>query len=560
MSYEVLARKWRPQVFQEVVGQEHVTQTLMNAIKSGRLAQAYLFSGARGVGKTSVARIFAKALNCQAGERGVPCNQCRSCLEITNGSSVDVQEIDGASNRGIEEIRELRQNIRYMPSSSPYRVYIIDEVHMLTLQAFNALLKTLEEPPPHVKFIFATTEPHKVPVTILSRCQRFDFKRIALPKIVDHLANVSREEGISISPEALTVIARAAGGSMRDAQSLLDQVVAFTGQAVDDARVVDILGVVDRRLVFETGRALIEGNPGACLRIVDEVYNSGYDIKEFYRTLMEHFRNLMVSLVSADEGLLEMSASEREETRAQARKAGEARIQMILNFLILREETLRYASSPRLVLETLLVKLCQLGEYLSFEGILQRLEVLQNGLPVGVGTACDAPPGPVDRFARAGEDFIGGEDAPVEGNKTAGIEAWPKFLMFLSAKNRPMGNILKDWTCRSIGDHEVELLKSRQPFTASYFEDADHARQLSDHVEAFFGRQLKIRLIDPPEQALKPNAPPSRPESTSRKRYAQVSPPVQDILNLFEGRIEADSKGMENTGGPALETDEEVET
>lgn len=559
MSYEVLARKWRPQVFQEVVGQEHVTQTLMNAIKSGRLAQAYLFSGARGVGKTSVARIFAKALNCQAGEPGVPCNQCRSCLEITNGSSVDVQEIDGASNRGIDEIRELRENIRYMPSSSPYRVYIIDEVHMLTLPAFNALLKTLEEPPPHVKFIFATTEPHKVPVTILSRCQRFDFKRIPLPKIVDHLANVSREEGISISPEALTVVARAAGGSMRDAQSLLDQVVAFTGQAVDDARVVDILGVVDRRLVFETGRALIEGDPGACLRIVDEVYNSGYDIKEFYRTLMEHFRNLMVSLVSADEGLLEMSASEREETRAQARKAGEARIQMILNFLILREETLRYASSPRLVLETLLVKLCQLGEYLSFEGILQRLEVLQKGLPVGVGTACDAP-GPVGRSARAGEDLIGGEDAPVEENKTAGIEAWPKFLRFLSARNRPMGNILKDWICRSIGDHEVELLKSRQPFTASYFEDTDHARQLSDHVEAFFGRRLKIRLIDPPEQALKPNVPSSRPESTSRKRYAQVSPPVQDILNLFEGRIEADSKGMENTGGPGLETDEEVET
>ena len=559
MSYEVLARKWRPQVFQEVVGQEHVIQTLMNAIVTGRVAQAYLFSGARGVGKTSVARIFAKALNCREGEPGVPCNRCRSCLEITDGSSVDVQEIDGASNRGIDEIRELRENIRYMPSSSPYRVYIIDEVHMLTLPAFNALLKTLEEPPPHVKFIFATTEPHKVPVTILSRCQRFDFKRIPLPKIVDHLANVSREEEISISPEALTVIARAAGGSMRDAQSLLDQVVAFTGQVVEDARVVDILGVVDRSLVFETGRALIEGDPGSCLRVVDEAFNSGYDIKEFYRTLMEHFRNLMVSLVSSDEGLLEMSASEREETRAQAKKAGQDRVQMILNFLVVREETLRYASSPRLVLETLLVKGCQLGEYLSFEGILQRLEALEKGLPEGAGTAHDVS-GPVNQPVRTVKDSSGGENALVGESKTAGMEAWPQFLRFLSGRNRPMGNILKDWTCRSIGEQEVELVKSRQPFTASYFEDADHVRQLSDHMEAFFRRRLKIRTIDPPDQVLEPDSPPPRSEPSSRKRYAHVSPPVQDILNLFEGRIENDVTAATDAGGVEPETQEEDKT
>ncbi|WP_051185020.1 DNA polymerase III subunit gamma/tau [Desulfatiglans anilini] len=559
MSYEVLARKWRPQIFQEVVGQEHVTQTLMNAIVTGRLAQAYLFSGARGVGKTSVARIFAKALNCREGEPGVPCNRCRSCLEITDGSSVDVQEIDGASNRGIDEIRELRENIRYMPSSSPYRVYIIDEVHMLTLPAFNALLKTLEEPPPHVKFIFATTEPHKVPVTILSRCQRFDFKRIPLPKIVDHLANVSREEGISISPEALAVIARAAGGSMRDGQSLLDQVVAFTGQAVEDARVVDILGVVDRSLVFETGRALIEGDPGACLRIVDAAYNSGYDIKEFYRTLMEHFRNLMVSLVSSDEGLLEMSASEREETRAQAKKAGQDRVQMILNFLVVREETLRYASSPRLVLETLLVKLCQLGEYLSFEGIIQRLEALEKGLPEGAGTAHDVS-APVNQPVRTAKDLSGVENALVGETKTAGMEAWPQFLRFLSGRNRPMGNILKDWTCRSIGEHEVELVKSRQPFTASYFEDADHVGQLSDHMEAFFRRRLKIRIIDSPDRVLKPDSPPPRSESSSRKRYAHVSPPVQDILNIFEGRIEGDVTTAADAGGVEPETEEEDKT
>src|SRR4030042_1989270 len=229
MAYEVLARKWRPRIFQEVLGQGHITQTLINAIKTDRLAHAYLFSGARGVGKTSVARILAKAINCSRGEAGNPCNECPSCVDITEGVSVDVQEIDGASNNRVDEIRELRENIKYMPSSGKFRIYIIDEVHMLTLPAFNALLKTLEEPPPHVKFIFATTEPHKVPVTILSRCQRFDFKRIPMTLIMEKLERITDKEGIEISRSGLAIIAREAQGSMRDAESLLDQVASYTG-------------------------------------------------------------------------------------------------------------------------------------------------------------------------------------------------------------------------------------------------------------------------------------------------------------------------------------------
>ena len=222
MAYEIFARKWRPQVFQDVLGQEHVTRTLLNAIASERLHHAYLFSGARGVGKTSVARILARAINCRHRENGNPCNKCKSCMDISNGSAMDVQEIDGASNRGIDEIRELRENIRHMPSSGRYRVYIIDEVHMLTLPAFNALLKTLEEPPPHVKFIFATTEPHKVPITILSRCQRYDFKRIPQSRLVEQLEKITAEEKIEISRQGLALIAREGDGCTRDAIILLD--------------------------------------------------------------------------------------------------------------------------------------------------------------------------------------------------------------------------------------------------------------------------------------------------------------------------------------------------
>jgi DNA polymerase-3 subunit gamma/tau len=265
MPYEVLARKWRPQVFQDVIGQEHITQTLINAIKTDRLAHAYLFGGPRGVGKTSVARILAKAINCEKGEPGVPCNRCQSCAEITDGASVDVQEIDGASNRGIDEIRELRQNIKYMPSASQYRIYIIDEVHMLTLPAFNALLKTLEEPPAHVKFIFATTEAHKVPMTILSRCQRFDFKRIPVAQIIGQLEKISAEEDIEIGKSGLAMIAREAEGSMRDAESLLDQVVSFTGPKVEDRHIIEILGVIDRDVILNAVRAIIEGSPRGCL-------------------------------------------------------------------------------------------------------------------------------------------------------------------------------------------------------------------------------------------------------------------------------------------------------
>ncbi|TFG38308.1 MAG: DNA polymerase III subunit gamma/tau, partial [Syntrophobacterales bacterium] len=332
MEYRVLARKWRPQVFEEVVGQDHVVKTLKNAIKLNRIAHAYIFSGPRGTGKTSVARILAKSVNCEKGPREVPCNQCSNCREITEGSSMDVREIDGASNRGIDEIRELRENIKFSPVSSRYKVYIIDEVHMLTKEAFNALLKTLEEPPSHVIFVFATTEIYKVPATILSRCQHFDFKRISLRQIIDNLRFIAREEKIQVSDEGLTWIAKGGEGSLRDAQSIFDQVISYAGTEIKDTDIEVRLGLSDRRFLAELSRAILERNAGKCLKIVDEVYYAGMDIKQFYQMFLNQFMNLLtVKITESEELLADLSDHEIEELREISRGASRETLQRLLD-------------------------------------------------------------------------------------------------------------------------------------------------------------------------------------------------------------------------------------
>ena len=279
MAYEVLARKWRPQKFDDVVGQEHVTQTLKNAIKGDRVAHAYLFVGPRGVGKTSTARIFAKALNCEKGPTATPCDQCDSCKEIMAGNNLDVLEIDAASNTGVDNVRDLRDNVRYAPSRGPFKIYIIDEVHMLSTAAFNALLKTLEEPPKHVKFVFATTEPQKVPATILSRCQRFDLRRISVKDIVKRLTEVAEAEKIEIDEDAMLAIARGAEGGLRDAESSLDQLIAFRGKNIGEEDVLSVFGLVARHALDELAVAVLKGNIVAAIKLVAEMDESGKDIQ-----------------------------------------------------------------------------------------------------------------------------------------------------------------------------------------------------------------------------------------------------------------------------------------
>ena len=520
MSYQVFARKWRPQLFEEVIGQEHITETLKNALVSDRLAHAYLFSGTRGVGKTSVARIFAKALNCRDRQEGNPCNKCTVCTEITNGSSVDVQEIDGASNRGIDEIRNLRENIRYLPSSGTYRIYIIDEVHMLTLPAFNALLKTLEEPPEHVKFMFATTEAHKVPVTILSRCQRFDFKRIPIVKIQEQIKKIVQKEGITISDVSIAIISKEAEGSMRDAESLLDQVVSSTGPNVNDEQIMEVLGIIERALIYKTSRAIIDGDSKLCLDIIDEIYSYGYEIKEFYKAIMVQFRNLIVSLIShSPSQTLDLPDNELEEIKKQAREASLEKLLQSLNFLITREVDLRYTTNPRIALEAIFLKLSALKEYISFDELINKIEEIEKRLHTSPTLAYDTKP----EMTVIKEEYPAKKPVPEDGKK------WSEFLRFITTKNKAMANVLKKWQSYILTADSLELPNGEGSFTGDYFNDSEHSDTLIAYAKDFFHPDFTVLFT-------KHNQTKKKDEKKGSKKDRLPSP-VNDILDIFEGSI-----------------------
>ena len=381
MEYLVLARKFRPQTFEDVAGQEHVVKTLRNSIGQGRVAHAFLFSGPRGVGKTSVARILAKSLNCEKGPTATPCNVCSNCREITNGSSLDVREIDGASNRGIDEIRELRENVKFAPAAAKYKIYIIDEVHMLTREAFNALLKTLEEPPSHVIFIFATTESHKVPATILSRCQCYDFRRISLKEIAANLGRVAAAEGIKISPSALLWIAEAGDGSMRDAQSIFDQVISYAGMDIKDDDVEESLGLADRKYLFRLSEAVLQRDAGACLIILEEAYLAGIDMKHFYQILVKHFRNLLLVKIAADgSSSFDIAPEQIEKLKNQVQAISRETLQRFVEILIAEEGSFLRSQEPRMKLETILVKMAYLEPIIPLAEIISTIENIEQRL------------------------------------------------------------------------------------------------------------------------------------------------------------------------------------
>ncbi|MFO8083979.1 MAG: DNA polymerase III subunit gamma/tau [Desulfobacterales bacterium] len=381
MAYLVLARKYRPQNFEDVIKQEHVTLTLKNAIASNRMAHAVLFSGPRGTGKTTVARILAKAMNCEKGPSPTPCNVCKSCNDIKASGSVDVYEIDGASNNGVEQVRELRDNIKYMPAHSRYKIYIIDEVHMLSTAAFNALLKTLEEPPPHVLFIFATTEPHKIPLTILSRCRRHDFRRIPIEDITKHLERICQKENFEVDTQSLHLMAREAGGCMRDAMSLLDQVITCSRGGLPYDQVINIMGVIDRKVIFDITTGIINADVPKILTVLDEVYDRGQDMKKLYADILEHFRNLVVVKMGKNlDKLVDVPANELKMMSEQAADISDTHIGQLFDVLFREEPTVKFSSQPKMALEMALIRMCRLKPVLSIDELIEKLDHLKNGL------------------------------------------------------------------------------------------------------------------------------------------------------------------------------------
>ncbi|OQX83089.1 MAG: hypothetical protein B6D53_03180 [Candidatus Omnitrophica bacterium 4484_49] len=365
MSYLVIARKWRPQRFEDIVGQEHITTVLENAIKLDRISHAYLFTGPRGVGKTTTARVFSKALNCIQGPTPIPCLECNNCVEIAKGSSLDVLEIDGASNRGIEQVRDLRENAKLKPVNSRFKIYIIDEVHMLTEPAFNALLKTLEEPPEHVKFIFATTQPNKIPLTILSRCQRFDFRPLSIKLIKQKLIQILEEEGITYEEDAITKIALAADGSLRDAESILDQVICLARDGRIDSKIVEgLLRSIEKEVIRELTQALINGDERESLKILDRLISEGKDIIQIAEAIILYFRHLLLVKILHKEELKNiLPVAEIEILEHQAKQISKEEILFIMEIIMEVISRLRYSFFPRVLLEVGFIKICNRARY-----------------------------------------------------------------------------------------------------------------------------------------------------------------------------------------------------
>jgi DNA polymerase-3 subunit gamma/tau len=556
MSYLVLARKYRPQTFEEVVAQAHITRTLTNAISSGRVAHAILFSGPRGTGKTTVARILAKAMNCKEGPTAVPCNVCTSCNEITAGKAVDVFEIDGASNNSVDQVRELRENVKYMPAHSLYKIYIIDEVHMLSTAAFNALLKTLEEPPSHVMFMFATTEPHKIPITILSRCQRHDFRRMDLNSISSHMASLCRQEGFEIAEESLGLIAREAGGSMRDGLSLLDQVMTCIQGPITHEQVLDILGIIDRKFIFDLSESILKADIPAVLDLLDDIYDHGHDIKKLYADLTEHFRNLLVAAMGKKVNkLVDLPSGEIDQLVAQAETTSTAVLNQIFDLLFKEEASIRLSAQPKLALEMALIRMLQSKPVLPIDVLIDKLDILReemfaSGQPQEfVGTAPHSAINAKDRSAGSqvktspGSSKSGAKRSGVETKEASPVnspvensaEAWTQISKIISNKNPSLAANLAKCRLKKIEGQRLEIEVPGNGFTLKMIQREKNMAVLQQVCADVLGSRKDIRLsagTTPDDNYQK-----KKSHDNELKKKALSHPLVADAVEIFDGKL-----------------------
>lgn len=585
MSYQVIARKWRPQTFEEVTGQEAITRTLKNAIEHDRLHHAYLFSGARGVGKTTSARLLAKALNCHKSDKPTvaPCSfndptACASCREIAEGNSIDVLEIDAASNTGVGNVREsIIENIDIAPARDRFKIFIIDEVHMLSIAAFNALLKTLEEPPPRVVFIMATTELHKVPDTILSRCQQFEFRTIALNKILERLQIIADAEKINISPAALREIARAGEGSMRDAQSAFDQVISFSGEKIETADVTNALGIAGTDLLNRVIAAIAEQKSVEALKVVDELVSRGQDLRNFCRDLQTHLRDLLVAKVAGDAtGLLDTALMSEEELTKQAAHFSEADLTRFFHSLSDTETRLREALQPRYVLEVGLVKLIEMRRVAGIEKILERLANLEaainsgdagGNLPNNPPESISAPPDSsasvgqshgVSNFQTAPRSIPEKPAPPTQTENTAVAVESPPVAKKIEIKDgdsvrQPLQNEFErrnqmwlsialekaNFVCINGNQLKIEYAANNKQYHATW-ETPENAKILKELCLALFDRRIEIAAEltgQTKERELSSEDAAKEREKDELWKLAEADPTVQTVLRVFRGKI-----------------------
>ena len=492
MSYQVIARKWRPQNFSQLVGQDHISVTLTNALAHDRVPQALLFTGPRGTGKTSSARIFAKALRCPRAVNFTPCNECPDCQEIALGRSADVLEIDGASNNGVDSIRELRENVMYSPSSGKYKIYIIDEVHMLSSSAFNALLKTLEEPPAHVVFIMATTDVHKVPQTILSRCQKFDFRRIPTRVILQRLSEICAQEKVQTDEEALWLIALQGDGSMRDSQSLLDQVISFANGPLTLIQVSQILGLTDRNLLQEALEALLNRSPKSLLPVIEKINRAGYEPDNFMQDLLQCLRHVLVLKIEAQDAnasdLVELADSEIRFLKNLGRGQSQEDLHLLFDLALKSAQDLSRSQQPRLVLEMALLRLAcapRVADLQSLVGKATKMPSSSGGGQILQSVAKDVSVTSAKPAAVT---------ASVRKPRTA-AERWYDFVQEVKGKDSLLGAKIETLLFVSEQNRTLDLaVPSREAFIKTQMEDKDTRARLQSLVDQFWGAPYKINL------------------------------------------------------------------